>query len=1067
MSTAFTLVVSSSSYSVVFAAQHESTKEESVASSSVHSRQQSMDQRLQELEDQRDLTDFRDYPRFKDLTHEISSMIGAFPAEGALPKGEELHRWIDSIIRTRHKFSGQACLGKHGMANRYVHGLRDLDNHEHRNHIAVIMAIDAMVKLAIMDEDFSAMWSAQTLGGTVADEFIEKVLETLNAGQFGWPKKKINASLPVKVDSHSDATDSSQKAVKFATGYADIVLGSVVKDIFDYHNQRCDVLNTPLNEVFVDGAVQTKTDIIDQKTQLINVILRDRERVDVKRHASEDEKKAILQAVMGAEISTHAYQDVKREALSLAAQLPTGLTATDPRFKHFEILCLAEELSRNLVKHVKEHGYDALHGVTLNGIVGNTYADLFAYSGLEEEIFFDWFKEVLESHKAGFVASIKRFEVDDLADGVRAILTKRPDIVRLAGDIFQLHAPKLDLQTVYVEMMASGGEWRDWTVEQIGSFAHVINLTDVENRENPERVREYLYLNEQNEVSLAHIQTSPSLETQLRTEFKESLATKRQELYSTSVKGHLISEEASRVQVTYIYDPCLPYRGLGVVGKGQVTFNLTRNIKPDLKHLLAKKESLSADYITELYASTLAEPSLEMYDFWYKKGMAHQVYLFGKYFNARSFNVFISDAYDPLRALDFFREAIDLGSKEAINDLSDVIDNCTRWSLISTTDVNKAISFFQEALFLGSNQAKENLIGGAKRLIHGLGVERDMAGALVLLEELSEENDVDDVIRALNHCGHLFFNGSFSSEKNNKLANECFEAAIKIKGWNKRGKYRDDFHHTLIDYSKKLMQGCDIERDILKSLFILHKIATEVEYLKSDAASVLINFGASFCKGTDGLEKNIDIAMLLFQKALEFGDKRANNNLAACAQELILEESEKRDIAKALVILEGLCDHDESMFDSVHCALNYCGKVFFNGGNGVEKNTKLAIECLESAMKLKGWNEKGHHRDLLHANLIECARVLIAGKEIQSDIPRGIAIFHRLGAEVSHLKSDAASKLNEYGMIFFTGINGFEQNMEYARLCLNEAAQLGNCTAARSLEVLGKFVTTQKSRGGF
>ncbi len=153
MSTALTLVVSAGSYSIACAAEQKSMKESFVASSSASSAHL-MDQRLQELEAQRDLTDFRDYPQFKELTHEISSMIGAFPVGGVLPKGEELHRWIDSIIRTRHKFSGQVCLGKHGMANRYLQKLEDLDNPEHRNYIAVIMAIDAMVKRAIKDEDF-------------------------------------------------------------------------------------------------------------------------------------------------------------------------------------------------------------------------------------------------------------------------------------------------------------------------------------------------------------------------------------------------------------------------------------------------------------------------------------------------------------------------------------------------------------------------------------------------------------------------------------------------------------------------------------------------------------------------------------------------------------------------------------------------------------------------------------------------------------------------------------------------------------------------------------------------
>lgn len=907
LSTALSLSMAVSSYSLIFASQQMSMKEECAAAAFANPISKSNDQRLQGLEDQRDAVDFRDYPRFKELTCEISSIIGSFPAKGALPKGEELHRWIDSITRTRHKFSGQACLGKYGMANRYLQSVDDLDNPEHRNHMIVIMAIDAMVKRAIEDEDFSAMWSEQASDSVILEEFIEKVIETLNARQFGWPKKKEKASLSVKIapfetSDISPETVVLEKKEKKSEIAIDLVLGSVVQDIFGYHNQRCDVYNTPLNEVLVDGAIRGKSDIIEEKTHLINTVLKDKERVDTKRHASTDEKKAILQSVMGTEILAHTYQDEKRQTLRLASELPVGLAINDPRFKHFEILRLTEEVSQKLVAHVREYGYESLYEVTLNRLIGNAYANLFAYSGLEEGVFFNWFKEVFESHKAGFLAYTKPFDVDDLSYGVRAVLTKRPDIVRLAGDIFNLYAPKLDLNTIYIDVMPSGGKWRGWDVHQVDSFAHVINLTDEENAANPASIEERLYLTECNEIEVARIQITPSLETQLRNDLKEVLSHEKYDLYSTSIKGFLISEEDSQVEVTYIYDPCLPQRALGVIGKGAVSFHLRRKIKSELKHLTKKTETLSPDYLTELYASLLGISSQD----WYKKGIPYQIYLYGKHLNTRTLNCFIKDAYDPLKALDFYREAINLGREEAKKDLLEVIDNCVGWYLNWEVDVNKAVLFFREALYLGSDQAKEKLIGGAKSLILGHRVEKDMTGALTILKELCDEKDVDDVIDVLNTCGCLSFGGSSGFEKNTKLAIKCFEKAMNVEGWNKRGKHRDQLHKNLMECAKALMQGYEVERDIHKALFILNKIATKVEHLKSDVTLILTNFGVAFCKGNEGLERNIDIAIEFFRKAASLGDGAACKNLISCAEILMAGLDVKRDMSQAISLLRNL-----------------------------------------------------------------------------------------------------------------------------------------------------------------
>ena len=118
---------------------------------------------IQHLEDERDQADIAgDYAGFKAITDEISATIAGkhgFSEERATPE-EELFI-IHSITRTRHRFMGQ----RHMLHDRYLGYDRAQTNAllqtdaRFKDHMAAVLAIDAMVMKALNDDNFSDDWS--------------------------------------------------------------------------------------------------------------------------------------------------------------------------------------------------------------------------------------------------------------------------------------------------------------------------------------------------------------------------------------------------------------------------------------------------------------------------------------------------------------------------------------------------------------------------------------------------------------------------------------------------------------------------------------------------------------------------------------------------------------------------------------------------------------------------------------------------------------------------------------------------------------------------------------------
>lgn len=125
------------------------------------------------------------------------------------------------------------------------------------------------------------------------------------------------------------------------------------------------------------------------------------------RQATDDEKKNVLQTVMGSQITRVIHEEKEQQAIDLETHLPT-VEKTHWSYRHFEILRLTAKLSRTLVQQVTGRGYDALSYVTT--LIPDFELDtdtLCTYSGIKRDMFMLWFKEILEQHEEGFTYSTR------------------------------------------------------------------------------------------------------------------------------------------------------------------------------------------------------------------------------------------------------------------------------------------------------------------------------------------------------------------------------------------------------------------------------------------------------------------------------------------------------------------------------------------------------------------------------------------------------------------------------------------------------------------------------------
>jgi hypothetical protein len=170
-----------------------------------------------------------------------------------------------------------------------------------------------------------------------------------------------------------------------------------LKEVSKNHSERRSVFNS-LFTASPNHALHAKT-IVFNKTNTITHILAGG--VSSKT-ATDVERKAILQAAMGSEITALIHSKDSQEALSLEKKL-SFFKETDANYRHYKILGLTAKLSRLFTQQVSERGVGALD--SMQTYVHDFDADnetICSYSGLKRDMFMLWFREVLEQHKEGF-----------------------------------------------------------------------------------------------------------------------------------------------------------------------------------------------------------------------------------------------------------------------------------------------------------------------------------------------------------------------------------------------------------------------------------------------------------------------------------------------------------------------------------------------------------------------------------------------------------------------------------------------------------------------------------------
>ena len=128
-------------------------------------------------------------------------------------------------------------------------------------------------------------------------------------------------------------------------------------------------------------------------TQEIYKVLSDENKVSKKRSASDSEKKTIFQAIMASSIIHGGIESNGQKAISAFTY-----SVTDKKLSsHYQVISLADQLSRALVGQFKDGGYEGLH---LNYIDG--FTQLNELSGIAQDVFMDWFYESLGAHYEEF-----------------------------------------------------------------------------------------------------------------------------------------------------------------------------------------------------------------------------------------------------------------------------------------------------------------------------------------------------------------------------------------------------------------------------------------------------------------------------------------------------------------------------------------------------------------------------------------------------------------------------------------------------------------------------------------
>jgi hypothetical protein len=150
---------------------------------------------IQHLEDERDKADqVANFSAFKAITDEISATIaGKYGISERLATQEEQIAIIHSITRTRHRFMGQRNMLHYrylGYDRAKTNSLLQTDA-LFKDHMAAVLAIDAMVMKAVNDDDFEELWRQENASKAVSADFVSAVIDHAKSHE----KKEVFESL--------------------------------------------------------------------------------------------------------------------------------------------------------------------------------------------------------------------------------------------------------------------------------------------------------------------------------------------------------------------------------------------------------------------------------------------------------------------------------------------------------------------------------------------------------------------------------------------------------------------------------------------------------------------------------------------------------------------------------------------------------------------------------------------------------------------------------------------------------------------------------------------------------
>jgi len=287
-----------------------------------------------------------------------------------------------------------------------------------------------------------------------------------------------------------------------------------------------------------------------------------------------------------------------------------------------------------------------------------------------------------------------------LAESLEQFLAANQSTITLTKKIFDIFAPKLTLNKIYGEM-AVGTTYKGWTIH--GAIAYPIVLT-AEEKSNYGWLEAAL-----NKKVFELIGTGIPVDTYCRSAMAD-FASER-----------MISQLGlipNTVILSYIYDPATSeMTEAHVSSMGILRLFFTREADPELAEILGRPFAKSSENeVSKIYTMTMREATkrrpqqASSEEVTFLKNIGNPIML--KHISAWHFQAKNGFKASMPKAIEFCREAADLGNKEAEHNLPIMLYKYASQLYTGKFVIKneqQGINFCEEAVILGNAEAKTNL----------------------------------------------------------------------------------------------------------------------------------------------------------------------------------------------------------------------------------------------------------------------------------------------------------------------------------------------------------------------